>query len=174
MIIVICLGFMFLLAGCNSPVTDTEEGAGGQRISLNSAIAVLNDDDIGLGMWRYPYTIHNVIGRNISSDGRAESWIISVHSQEPFYFVHTPERFYTIRWIETERDRAIDFEKEMSPDELFSKQTSLFSSLTIDSESSIDELQLRNGIYHVSGNQRGKMWEYAFDSTTGKQLSEEN
>ena len=178
MIIVMCLLCMVFLAGCNSKIPDTSfsenEEAGSPRMYLNDAISALNDVDIGLGMGRQPYTIHNVIGRNISPDGRAASWILSVNSQDPFYFVCTPQKFYTINWIEADKDRAIDFDKELSPNELFSKHQPLFTSLTTDSESTIDELQLRNGVYHVSGNQRRKMWEYAFDSTTGKQLSEEN
>lgn len=165
---------MLFIVGCSSKVINGSSSGydtiNSERVSLNNAIFILNDDERGLGMGRQAYTVHNIIGRNLTPDGKAASWALSVNSQDPFYFFYTPYQYYTVKWMETEKDRSIDLEKIIFPDGLFSKHTQLIANLSSHSEFTIDELQLRNGVYRLSGSQEGKAWEYTFDAVTGNQL----
>jgi len=177
LIIVLFVITFLLLSGCNSKISsdnsisiNAEEQTG--RASLQTAINTLNADD-GMRMGRQPpYTIHNIIGRDLNSDGSASLWILSINSAKPFNFIYTsPEEFHTMVWEESEIDHPIDFDKVLSPDDLFIKNALLIDEITDKGSSPVDELELRNGLYYIRSLNAGDIWEHTFDATTGKQLS---
>ena len=178
LLLILIIIMTIFLAGCSSLTPDIDlnrsqanNDAEIQKISLNTAIALLNSDD-GLRMGRQPgYTIHNIIGRDITQDGQASIWIISVNSSESFYFIYSDGHITTMKWEEPYKDHTINLTRILTPDRLFEKQEILISNLTSNGKMTLDELELRNGIYFLRGYQPGNIWEYTFDSTTGKQLT---
>ncbi len=178
---IVSLLLIFIFStGCNSKNSSIPDDSGtpvsidklsAERLTLDSAIDILNDDDIGLGMGDAPgYTIHNIIGRDLDSNGRAQIWVLSVNSTDPFYFICTQGRFYTMIWEESSKDTAIDLKTILHPEDLFINHKPLILDLTNNGISSIDELELRNGVYYLRGNHPGKIFEYTFNATTGEEI----
>jgi hypothetical protein len=171
---------LIFLAGCNSRSSTIPESQGissadGEiivsRVGIETAINFLNADD-GLRLGRGPdYTIHNIVGRDLDTSGQATTWVLSVNTDEPFYLVYRSDLIRTIRWTEAEKDNAIDQARIILPDELFRKNKDLIMDVTNRGIDSIDELELRNGIYYLRGIQPGEMWEHTFYATTGNQIS---
>jgi len=111
------------------------------------------------------------VGRDLDTSGQATTWVLSVNTDEPFYLVYRSDLIRTIRWTEAEKDNAIDQARIILPDELFRKNKDLIMDVTNRGIDSIDELELRNGIYYLRGIQPGEMWEHTFYATTGNQIS---
>jgi hypothetical protein len=163
---------MLLLSGCTSSNSDSspEGDMSVHRVNMAGAITVLNDTEGGLGMSKKPYTVHNIIGRDLNSEGMAATWILSVNSDDPFYFILDNGTISTMRWEEEKKDSVVDFNRIITPDKLFLRNDRLIANLTENGKTTVDELEYRNGWYFLRGNKAGDMWERAFDATTGKQL----
>jgi hypothetical protein len=171
-LIVIFFILTLLLSGCTSNNSDSavDVDQSVHRVNMAGAIAVLNDSDVGLGMSKKPYTIHNIIGRDINSEGMAATWILSVNSDDQFYFILDNGTISTMRWEEEKKDNIVDFNRIITPDKLFLRNDRLIANLTENGKTTVDEIEYRNGWYFLRGNKAGDMWERAFDATTGKQL----
>lgn len=175
--ILFCLTVMVLLTGCSTRTPESSDAGivsippnqSVNRISLHEAIALMSDDDIGLGMGREPYTIHNVIGRDLDRNGMASIWILSINTSQPFYFIYENGTIHTMPWNEVQKDHAINLSAVLSPEDLFLIQRDEINNLTGNGKY-IDELELRNGIYHLRGNQPSDIWERNYDATTGKEF----
>jgi len=172
----IFLIIILFIPGCISKdvhITDlnNSDGAGEmyRRVSLDEAIAVLKSDD-WLRMERTTgYTIHNIVGRNIDRNASADHWIISVSSIEQFYFIYRSQEYSTMVWDESEKDHPINLSNAISPEELFVKQDALIKMLTENEHSTVDELELRNGIYYIRNFETGD--EFKFYATTGMPIN---
>jgi len=176
LIIVMFIGFILLtLSGCISPkdnsnldVIEFEEAP--IFHSLDNAIGALESDD-GMRMARSPnYTIHTIIGENITKEGEAKTWILAVKAEKSFYFVYTGDNYIIMEWNEENPDNAINLNNILSPSELLSKYSQTIYPLCSGSFSGIRELELNNGKYYIRGFSDGKEWQYTFDAVTGRDL----
>ena len=139
-------------------------------MSLDDAMAVLLSDD-GMRLAREPhYSIHSIIGENVTKEGNAKTWIVAIKAKTPFYFVFTANGFFKMNWTEESADSAIDFNKILSPSELFQVNSQKIHTLFTEKESGIHELELANGKYTIRGFHNGVEWQYAFDAVTGREI----
>lgn len=173
-----CIVVLLLLAGCSSPrpdsiaITSSNEKTTDSQVKLDEALSFIESDD-GLRMGRESnYTIHNIIGKDLTTDGRAATWTISINTSAPQYLVYKNESFSTFPWTEASKDHSINLDIVISPEELFSKHTALVTGLSTGGEESIDELELRNGIYYLRSEESGTQQEFKFDATTGIPIPE--
>lgn len=169
--------FLITLTGCiSSPqvnpslkIIETEEGS--IFHPLENAIGALESDD-GMRLARLPiYTIHTIIGENVTKEGDAKTWILAVKAEKPFYFIYSGGGFTTMDWHEDNPGHAINLNKIILPSELLSQNPQRINSLYSGRSSGIRELELNNGKYHIRGFSDGIEWQYTYDAVTGKEIS---
>lgn len=169
--------FLITLSGClSSPqvnpalkLIETEEES--ILHPLEYAIGALKSDD-GMRMARVPsYTIHTIIGENVTKEGYAKTWILAVKAEKPFYFIYSGGGFTTMDWHEDNPGHAINFNKIILPSELLSQNPQRINSLYSGRSSGIRELELNNGKYHIRGFSDGIEWQFTYDAVTGREIS---
>lgn len=138
---------------------------------LEYAIGALESDD-GMRMARVPnYTIHTIIGENVTKEGDAKTWILAVKAEKPFYFIYSGGGFTTMDWHEDNPGHAINFDRIILPSELLPRNSQRINPLYSGQSSGIRELELYNGKYYIRGFSDGIEWQYVYDAVTGKEVS---
>ncbi len=174
-VITLIVFILIALSGCISPQVNptlVEIGPEEETVfnPLENAIGALLSDD-GLRMAREPdYTIHTIIGENVTKEGDAKTWILAVKAEKSFYFVYSGNGFFTMDWHEENPGHAINLNNILSPSELLSQNSQRIDTLFSGDISRIRELELNNGRYYIRGFREGNELQYTFDAVTGKEI----
>ena len=172
-VLLICLALFF--SGCaTTPENPVPEGEGFsvaptaanvQYQSLDDSLNAL-DESISLRSQSVMlYRIYYIEGDDVTSDGKAEQWVLGIAQEgDRYFFVDNPDGSELTPWRAWLPSQEIVLTQVVSPADLIRGSTLL-------SQVQISSLILADGVYTVTyRNQDNSITTVRFDAKTGKQL----
>ncbi|MBP1928704.1 hypothetical protein J2741_001251 [Methanolinea mesophila] len=171
----IIISLALLLSGCtNAPENPVPEGTGfsvvptAVYVQYRSLAEALNALDESISLQSNSamlYRIYYIEGDNVSSDGKAEQWILGVAQEgDRYFFVHNQGGSSITPWRAWLPSQEIVLDQVISPAALIQGSTLLYTVR-------INSLILTDGVYTLTyPDQDGTIVTVRFDAKSGKQL----
>jgi len=136
-------------------------------VSLEKARQMLGDikDEGDMGN-NSSQEIYYVLGKNLDGMGNAESWLFGIRSSAGNEMrIYDRNHWTAIPWAATLPSEEIRFDQILVPEELINQSRNEIAGTT--GKNSIQEIELKNGIYSIILTEGSSDRILAFNATTG-------
>lgn len=114
-------------------------------------------------------TFHRVIGRNVGTDGLAESWVIgAIQDGNNLLLTYESDGWREMKWPGPLSGETIDPYNITTPQELYTLNSDIIIKSFSEANVSYSHLSLKDGIYTLTINKEDNSIELKFKANTGE------